>query len=436
VIAVTGGNSGLGYETIRYLVQDGALIIMAVRDVAKGKAAFDQLYHEGEVDSTKAQKPQVIVMELDLGSLNSVRAFAKAFKAQFPKLDVLINNAGLCFDEWFARFIFLFGHVNRHYGSARAHCDCRRFRSTLFFFSHSRAYRISDYSIYIRCVLQAQMGTNHLGHFLLTSLLMPVMAPNGRIVNHASTAYQFAASNNFVTEDLFSEKSYSAWSAYGNSKAANLMFTFELNRRLNASTNSRHLSAYAVHPGYSATNLQNGRFPGWEWANQNLAMSAELGCLSQVYGTPTLISLFFFFSHFYSLQMLQLLSALMRAPVISRLSVRSIKCLVRRPRLPLQRSPPTLTRCARCGRSAPSRRAPSGRSEYDTQTCIFMLKIAACMQNLSIFYVQNNEKKSVQVAALHWYCCKLFSAAQGCTGAPDGDDAGCAGVIPAAAGCV
>jgi hypothetical protein len=167
VIAVTGGNSGLGYETIRYLVQDGALIIMAVRDVAKGKAAFDQLYHEGEVDSTKAQKPQVIVMELDLGSLNSVRAFAKAFKAQFPKLDVLINNAGLCFDEWFARFIFLFGHVNRHYGSARAHCDCRRFRSTLFFFlAFSSISYFRLFNLHSLCIAGAD-GHESLGPFLV-----------------------------------------------------------------------------------------------------------------------------------------------------------------------------------------------------------------------------------------------------------------------------
>ena len=93
--------------------------------------------------------------------------------------------------------------------------------------------------------LEAQIGTNHFGHFLLTGLIMPKMAKNGRVINHASTAHAFAVTN-FVNKDLFSETTYTPWSAYGNSKSANLLFTYELNKRLQKSGNPKNISSIAV----------------------------------------------------------------------------------------------------------------------------------------------------------------------------------------------
>jgi NAD(P)-dependent dehydrogenase (short-subunit alcohol dehydrogenase family) len=104
------------------------------------------------------------------------------------------------------------------------------------------------------------MGVNHLGHFLLTSLLLPIISTGGRIVNHSSSAHRLAAKD-FVFTDWLSEKSYSPWTAYGNSKIANLFFTYELNRRLAAAGNPRKIISVAVHPG---TNLMS---EGWTYCS-------------------------------------------------------------------------------------------------------------------------------------------------------------------------
>jgi NAD(P)-dependent dehydrogenase (short-subunit alcohol dehydrogenase family) len=101
------------------------------------------------------------------------------------------------------------------------------------------------------------------------------------VINHSSGAYTFAASD-FPFADLQSERAYTAWTAYGNSKIANLLFTFELNRRLSVSGNTRNIISVAVHPGYSATNLQAGRYPFWEQANSMFAMSAAHGAQAQI----------------------------------------------------------------------------------------------------------------------------------------------------------
>lgn len=128
--------------------------------------------------------------------------------------------------------------------------------------------------------LELQVGTNHFGHFLLTSLIYPMLSKNGRVINHSSGAYLL--SKNFPEPDLQSASNYSPWSAYGNSKLANLFFTYELNRRLESINNPKNIVSIAVHPGYSATNLQQDRFPMWEVMNQLFAMKAEYGAQSQI----------------------------------------------------------------------------------------------------------------------------------------------------------
>jgi protochlorophyllide reductase len=219
---------GLGFETVKALAKAGAQVIMTTRSMSKGNEAkllIVDAYPEAAID----------VMQLDLSSFESIRQFAKNVQEKYSSIDVLINNAGVM---------------------ALPHRELT-----------------SD-------GLEMQIGTNHFGHFLLTSLIFPLLAQNGRVVNHASGAYIFSASN-FPAEDLQSSV-YSPWPAYGNSKISNLLFTFELNRRLEKNGNPKNIQSLAVHPGYSATNLQTGRFPMYEQLNQFVAMKAEHGAQSQI----------------------------------------------------------------------------------------------------------------------------------------------------------
>jgi NAD(P)-dependent dehydrogenase (short-subunit alcohol dehydrogenase family) len=199
------------------------------RSLSKGNAAKEEIL-KSRPDA------MVDVMELDLSSLESVKKFAKSVEEKYSQVDVLINNAGVMA------------------------LPQREVTADGF---------------------EMQIGTNHIGHFLLTSLIFPLLAQNGRVVNHASGAHVFA-SKTFPAEDLQSVNSYSPWVAYGNSKIANLLFTFELNRRLKAVGNPKNIQSLAVHPGYSATNLQTGRFPMYELLNQYVAMKAEHGAQAQV----------------------------------------------------------------------------------------------------------------------------------------------------------
>lgn len=195
----------------------------------KGEAAKEEILRI-------APSAKIDVMEMDLSSFESVKAFANAFKEKYTGLDVLVNNAGIMAMP-------------------------------------KRQVTVDG--------LEAQIGTNHFGHFLLTAILFPIIKQNGRIINHSSSAYAFA-DKNFVNDDLLSEKHYSPWTAYGNSKAANLMFTYELNKRLEASGNPRNITSVAVHPGYTSTNLQAGPgYPFWEEVNNLLAMAPEDGSQSQ-----------------------------------------------------------------------------------------------------------------------------------------------------------
>ena len=216
---VTGSNSGIGLEAARVLAGAGARVVMAVRNVEKGRSAAAGL--AGEVD----------VRELDLASLASVRAFAAGLEGS---VDVLVNNAGVM---------------------ALPH------RTTADGF-------------------EMQFGTNHLGHFALTGLLLDRLSD--RVVSVSSGAHRIGKID---FDDLQHEKSYRRWEAYGQSKLANLLFTYELQRRLIAAGSP--LRAVACHPGYAATNLQFHTESFQDAAmglfNKVFAQSSAMGALPTLY---------------------------------------------------------------------------------------------------------------------------------------------------------
>ena len=200
MVVVTGGNSGSGFEAALALAGKNAQVILAVRSVEKGEAAAERIRQQ-------YPRAQVIVMALDLSDLSSVRAFAQNFLKLYERLDVLINNAGVM---------------------------ALPQRKTADGF-------------------EMQFGTNHLGHFALTGLLISALkkTSNARVVTVSSGAHTFG---DIHFDDLQWEKKYQAWGAYGQSKLANLLFAYELQRRLEAA-GSKVLSV-GCHPGYASTNLQ------------------------------------------------------------------------------------------------------------------------------------------------------------------------------------
>jgi NAD(P)-dependent dehydrogenase (short-subunit alcohol dehydrogenase family) len=236
---VTGANSGIGLIAAQELARAGARVVLACRDTKKGDAAAKKI-------AGIAPEAQVQVTALDLASLDSVRGFAKDFLAGHDGLDLLINNAGVM-------------------------APPRRTTADGF---------------------ELQFGTNHLGHFALTALLLEAMQarlPDGqgredaRIVTVSSGAHRFGKMN---FEDLHGERRYFRWSAYGQSKLANLLFTFELDRRLSSA--GSNVKAVAAHPGYSATHLQSAAAPQpdrflMSISNAVWAQSAEMGALPTLY---------------------------------------------------------------------------------------------------------------------------------------------------------
>jgi len=187
-VIVTGANSGLGEVTARELARVGAKVVMAVRNLDKGNAAAAGM--PGDVE----------VRKLDLQDLSSVRGFADTV----DRVDVLVNNAGIM---------------------------AVPYTQTVDGF-------------------ESQIGTNHLGHFALTNLLLPRVTD--RVVTVSSMMHLMGKIN--LTDLNWRSRPYSAWLAYGQSKLANLLFTKELQRRLDATGSP--LRALTAHPGYSATNLQ------------------------------------------------------------------------------------------------------------------------------------------------------------------------------------
>ena len=217
---ITGANSGLGLVTARELAAAGAHVVFAVRDVTRGEAAASTMTGSTEV------------RRLDLADLASVRAFAEQWQGP---LDLLINNAGvMAIPE----------------------------------------RRTAD-------GFEMQFGTNHLGHFALTNLLLPHVT--GRVVSVASSAHRFGRID---FDDLNSRKGYGRWRAYGQSKLANLLFVLELSRRL-AAVGSQ-VGAHAAHPGYAATNLQGHTTNKPEKAvmavaNRLIAQRDDMGALPTLY---------------------------------------------------------------------------------------------------------------------------------------------------------
>src|SRR5216684_5879026 len=199
---VTGANTGLGFETARVLAARGASVVLAVRDTEKGKAAAARI-------AGTAPGATVTVQPLDLTSLESIRAAAGELRAKHPRIDLLINNAGVMFPP-------------------------RQTTPDGF---------------------ELQLGTNHLGPFALTGLLLEQMlpVPGSRVVTVSSLAHRVRARINFG--DLQGERSYRRVAAYSQSKLANLMFTYELARRLPGAGTT---IAVAAHPGLAGTEL--GRY--------------------------------------------------------------------------------------------------------------------------------------------------------------------------------
>ncbi len=230
VAVVTGANSGLGQATARELARAAASVVMACRNTDKGEQAARAIREQ--VPEAKLE-----IRPLDLADLDSVRAFAQATDGQ---LDLLINNAGVM-------------------------APPRRMTKDGF---------------------ESQFGTNHLGHFALTGRLLPrlLSAQAPRVVTLSSGAHRMGR---IRFEDLNGDRHYQNWLWYGQSKLANLMFCFELQRRATAADSK--LTSLAAHPGYAATNLQFAGPATWyekgimTVTNKVVAQSADMGALPTLY---------------------------------------------------------------------------------------------------------------------------------------------------------
>jgi NAD(P)-dependent dehydrogenase (short-subunit alcohol dehydrogenase family) len=238
VAVITGANSGLGYVTARELARHGARVVLACRSEVRGQEALARLIAE-------VPAADVELRALDMASLASIRAFADGVQASYPSLDLLINNAGVM-------------AIPRH--------------------------ETAD-------GFEMQFGTNHLGHFALTGLVLPLLIdqPDSRVVTVSSNAHK---PGKLDFDDLMHAHSYRRWKVYSDSKLANLLFAFELQRRL-TEVNAPLISV-AAHPGTAATNLVR---PGAEgnWLKEHImtlgvriiGQSEEQGALPQLYAATS-----------------------------------------------------------------------------------------------------------------------------------------------------
>jgi NAD(P)-dependent dehydrogenase (short-subunit alcohol dehydrogenase family) len=230
-VIITGANSGIGFENAKYFAQKGAEVYVAVRNTQKGKEAASAILKQ-------YPKAHVEVLELNLSDLKSVKDFAENFSQRFDSLDILINNAGVMVPPY---------------------------------------QKTKD-------GFELQFGTNHLGHFSLTGLLLPLLkkTPNSRVVTLSSIAHRGAA---IFFDNLDGSKGYKAMKFYGQSKLANLLFAKDLDDRLKQYGIST--ISLASHPGISSTNLfKIGKkdAPGYVKALMNLFLQpAEKGALPTIY---------------------------------------------------------------------------------------------------------------------------------------------------------
>jgi NAD(P)-dependent dehydrogenase (short-subunit alcohol dehydrogenase family) len=228
IAIVTGSNTGIGYHAAAALAQSGAQVVLAVRNLEKGNHALARI-------SAAYPHAAVTLQELDLSSLESVRAAATALRKAYPRIDLLINNAGVM---WTPKQLTADG-------------------------------------------FELQFGTNHLGHFALTGLLLDNLlgVRGSRVVTVSSTGHRLRAAIHF--DDLQSEHSYDRYAAYGQSKLANLLFTYELQRRLAAK--KKNTIATAAHPGAASTELaRNAPFfmkPLFAVAGPVMFQNASMGSL-------------------------------------------------------------------------------------------------------------------------------------------------------------
>lgn len=227
VAIVTGANRGIGYETTRALVQRGATVIMACRNRESAERSAEEI---------RALHPAgtITIHPLDLSDLNSVQQFTDDFKAKHNRLDLLINNAGLMVQP----------------------------------------LRTTEQGF------ESQIGVNHLGHFALTAQLIGLLnaTPQARVVTVSSIAHRFGTID--LADLHWQNKEYDAMSAYGQSKLANLMFTYELQRKLNQAGHST--KAMVVHPGYTRTNVDEG-LSAMSIAGRLLAQPARQGALPSLF---------------------------------------------------------------------------------------------------------------------------------------------------------
>jgi NAD(P)-dependent dehydrogenase (short-subunit alcohol dehydrogenase family) len=226
IAIVTGANSGLGYDTAAVLAGKGAHVVLAVRNLDKGNEAVDRI---------KKASPNAVValQELDLTSLDSVRKAADELRAAHPRIDLLINNAGVMY------------------------VPTRETTKDGF---------------------EMQFGTNHLGHFALTGQLLDNILPvdGSRVVTVSSVGHRLMARIHF--DDPHLERKYNRVEAYGQSKLANLLFTYELQRRLTGKGSPT--VALAAHPGFSDTELMRhlpGFIPEFLW--RPFTQPADMGAL-------------------------------------------------------------------------------------------------------------------------------------------------------------
>jgi NAD(P)-dependent dehydrogenase (short-subunit alcohol dehydrogenase family) len=224
---VTGANTGLGLETARALAEKGATVVLAVRNLDKGRAAIAGI-------TARSPRARVALQSLDLTSLASVRRAAGEIGAAHPRIDLLVNNAGVMYTP---------------------------------------ESRTAD-------GFELQLGTNHLAHFALTGLLLPRLleARGSRVVSVSSIGHRIRSEIDL--DDLAFEKGYGRVAAYGRSKLANLLFTYELQRRLAGA--GAQTSALAAHPGLSATELLRNSpaiLRVLELPLRPLAQSAAMGAL-------------------------------------------------------------------------------------------------------------------------------------------------------------
>jgi len=233
VVIVTGGNSGLGLESVRIMAEKGAEVILASRSREKGEDAKSEILKD-------LPDARITVMRLDMVDLECIKTFSEEFKKSYDRLDILMNNAGIMTTPYF---------------------------------------KTKD-------GFEGQMGTNHLGHFALTAHLIGLIkkTEGARVVNVSSNAHK--AGKMDFDNLLFEEgKDYSPMKAYGRSKLSNLLFTYELQRRFES--NGTDAIAVAAHPGFSRTNLiryidKKTAFKILSPLVYPISQSAEMGALPQV----------------------------------------------------------------------------------------------------------------------------------------------------------